>query len=66
MQNEGGAWELHEMKVYCPPPGLNGPQVMESLEKFLADHPGMIEKPYGDVMAASLGSAFPCQTQDAY
>jgi Rap1a immunity proteins len=49
--------------VFCPPPGLTGAQVKPAFMGFLADHPEMAEKPYGDAMAASLSQAFPCQTQ---
>lgn len=34
--------------VYCPPPGLNGHDAMTALERFVAGHPDMAEKPYGD------------------
>jgi len=53
---------VEERKVYCPPPGLKGLQVMIDFEKFLEDNPDLAEKPYGDAMAASLSLAFPCET----
>ncbi len=61
----GLSWSasLGGKEVYCPPPGLEGQQVMSTFEKFLEDNPDMAEKPYGDAMAASLSHAFPCQTQ---
>ncbi len=61
----GLSWStsLGGKEVYCPPPGLKGGQVMSTFEKFLEDNPDMVEKPYGHAMAASLGRAFPCQTQ---
>ena len=59
----GLSWRgsLAGKEVYCPPPGLKGQQVMSAFEKFLEDNPDMVEKPYGDAMAATLAQAFPCQ-----
>ena len=34
---------------------------MAALEQFLVRNPDMVEKSCGDVMAASLSRAFPCQ-----
>ena len=50
-------------EVFCPPPGLNGHQIMSAFEQFLQDNPDMAERPYGDAMAASLNREFPCQAQ---
>ena len=63
--SSGLSWRgsLAAKEVYCPPPGLKGQQVMSTFEQFLEDNPDMAEKRYGDVMAASLTHAFPCQTQ---
>jgi hypothetical protein len=36
---------------------------MSALEQFVADHPEMAEKLYGDALAASLSREFPCQVQ---
>ena len=54
---------LGDKKVYCPPPGLKGQQIMSAFEQLLGDNPDMAERPYGDAMAASLSRAFPCQAQ---
>jgi len=61
----GLSWRgsLAGKEVYCPPPDLKGRQVMIVFEKFLEENPDMAERPYGDAMAASLGRAFPCQSQ---
>jgi hypothetical protein len=42
---------------------IKGGQVMAALDQFLVSNPDMVEKSYGDVMAASLSRAFPCQAQ---
>jgi hypothetical protein len=49
-------------EVYCPPPGLTGRQIMTAFERFIADTPGMVDKPYGATLPQSLRAAFPCQT----
>ncbi len=61
----GLSWRgsLGGKEIYCPPPGLNGNQIMSAFEQFLVDNPDMAEKPYGDAMAAALSRAFPCQAQ---
>ena len=61
----GLSWRglLAGKEVYCPPPSFKGRQVMIVFEKFLEENPDMAERPYGDAMAASLGRAFPCQSQ---
>jgi hypothetical protein len=61
----GLSWKgsLGGKEVYCPPTGLNGDQVMTTLDQFLAGNPDMAERTYGDAMAASLSRAFPCQAR---
>jgi len=46
----GRSWRgsLAGKEIYCPPPGLNGHEVMIAFENFLADHPEVADKPYGD------------------
>jgi hypothetical protein len=36
---------------------------MTTLDQFLASNPDLVEKSYGDAMAASLSRAFPCPAQ---
>ena len=45
------------------PSAMKGGQVMAALDQFLVSNPDMVEKSYGDVMAASPSRAFPCQAQ---
>ena len=61
----GLSWKgtLGGKDVYCPPPGFKGGQVMTALEQLLGDHPDLAERSYGEALAASLGRAYPCQTQ---
>jgi hypothetical protein len=61
----GLSWKgtLGGKDLYCPPPGLKGGQVMTTLDQFLASNPDLVEKSYGDAMAASLSRAFPCPAQ---
>ena len=61
----GLSWRgsLAGKEIYCPPPDLNGNQIMGAFERFLGDNPDMAESPYGDAMAATLSRAFPCQAQ---
>jgi hypothetical protein len=40
---------------------LKGSDAIPALERFLADHPDMAEKTYGDAPAATLSRAFPCR-----
>jgi hypothetical protein len=63
--SSGLSWRgsLAGKEVFCPPPGLNGHQIMSAFEQFLQDNPDMAERPYGDAMAASLNREFPCQAQ---
>jgi hypothetical protein len=44
----GLSWRgsLAGKEVYCPPPGLNGHEIMVALEKFLEENPDMAERPY--------------------
>jgi hypothetical protein len=46
--------------VFSPPSGLKGGEAMSAFERFLADHPDMAERPYGDALASSLSQEFPC------
>ena len=59
----GVSWStsLGGKEVYRPLPGLKGPQVMSAFERFLEDNPDMVDKPYGDAIAASLSRTFPCK-----
>jgi Rap1a immunity proteins len=61
--SSGLSWQgaLGGKQVYCPPPGLKGGEAMSAFERFLADHPEMAERPYGDTMAAMLSRTFPCR-----
>jgi hypothetical protein len=52
--------ELAGKQVFCSPPGLNGGGIMGTLQRFVADHPDMAERRYGEALAASLSLAFPC------
>ena len=54
------AGSLSGKPVYCPPPGAKGSEALSALERFLADHPDLAERPYGDALAASLRQQFPC------
>jgi Rap1a immunity proteins len=54
------AGSLTGRPVYCPPLGAKGSEALGNLERFLAHHPDMAEKPYGDALAASLVQEFPC------
>jgi hypothetical protein len=38
-------------------------QDMPAFERFLKENPDLAERPYGDVMAATLSRAYPCQTK---
>ena len=49
--------------IYCPVSGMKGRDVMIGFKQFLADHPEMADRPYGQAMAASLIREFPCQAQ---
>ena len=46
--------------AYCAPPDFKGPQLMGALEAFVGDHPSLAEQPYGEAMAATLRTSFPC------
>jgi hypothetical protein len=63
--SSGLSWQgpIGGKQVYCPPAGLKGGEAMSAFERFLADHPQMAERPYGDAMAATLSRAFPCQAE---
>ena len=63
--SSGLSWPVRSAgkEVYCPPPGLKGGEAMSAFERFLADHPDMAERPYGDAMAATLSRAFPWQAE---
>jgi hypothetical protein len=63
--SSGLSWQgaIGGKPVYCPPAGVKGGEAMSAFERFLADHPEMAERPYGDAMAASLSREFPCQGQ---
>src|ERR1700730_3675916 len=50
-------------RAYCAPPAFKGPQIMAALEAFVGDHPALAERPYGEAMAATLKTAFPCNAQ---
>lgn len=50
-------------RAYCPPPDFKGPQLMGAFEAFVSDHPAIAERPYGEAMAATLRTAFPCNAQ---
>ncbi len=54
------AGKLDGKPVFCPPLGAKGSDALSTLERFLADHPDMAEKPYGEALAASLAREFPC------
>ena len=56
------AGSLSGKPVYCPPPGVKAREAMSAFERFLADHPDMAERPYGEALAASLTQEFPCST----
>jgi hypothetical protein len=60
----GLAWAgtLAEKGVYCPPPGLDGPEVMSALESYVGEQPRAADQPYGEALAAALRRAFPCQS----
>jgi hypothetical protein len=36
---------------------------MSAFEAFVGDHPGLAERPYGEAMAATLRTTFPCNAQ---
>jgi hypothetical protein len=48
-------------RAYCAPPDFKGPQLMGAFETFVGDHPALAERPYGEAMAATLRTAFPCK-----
>jgi hypothetical protein len=50
-------------RAYCAPPEFKGPQIMGAFEAFVGDHPALAERPYGEAMAATLRTAFPCTAQ---
>jgi hypothetical protein len=50
-------------RAYCAPPDFKGPQLMGAFEAFVGDHPALAERPYGEAMAATLKTAFPCNAQ---
>jgi hypothetical protein len=50
-------------RAYCAAPDLKGPQIMVAFETFVGDHPALAEKSYGEAMAATLRTAFPCNAQ---
>jgi Rap1a immunity proteins len=54
------AGSLSGKPIYCPPPGAKGSEALSTLERFLADHPDMADRPYGEALAASLIQEFPC------
>jgi hypothetical protein len=45
--------------VFCPPSGLKGGEAMSAFERFLAGHPDVAERPYGDTLASSLSQELP-------
>ena len=54
------AGSLSGKPVYCPAPGAKGSEALSALARFLADHPDMADKPYGEALGASLSQQFPC------
>jgi hypothetical protein len=48
-----GAGSLAGKEIYRPPLGLKGRELMSAFEQFLADHPEMADKPYGDAMGST-------------
>ena len=50
-------------RAYCASPDLKGPQIMGAFETFVSDHPSLAEQPYGEAMAATLRTAFPCNAR---
>jgi Rap1a immunity proteins len=58
----GLAWNdtFGSIRVYCPPAGLAGPQIMSALQQFVGDNPDAADQPYGGVLVKSLHYAFPC------
>ena len=57
------AGKLDGKPVFCPPPGAKGSDALSNLERFLADHPDLAERPYGEALAASLSREFPCSNR---
>jgi hypothetical protein len=49
--------------AYCAPPDFKGPQIMDAFEAFVGAHPALAERPYGEAMAATLRTAFPCNAK---
>jgi hypothetical protein len=54
------AGSLTGKPVYCLPPGAKGSEALSNFERFIADHPDLAERPYGEALAASLIQEFPC------
>jgi len=42
---------------------FKGRQIMGAFEASVGDHPALAERPYGEAMAATLRTAFPCDAQ---
>jgi hypothetical protein len=61
----GFSWggDVPGKRAYCAPPDFKGPQIMGAFEAFVGDHPALAERPYGEAMAATLRTAFPCNAQ---
>ena len=61
----GLSWRgsLAGKEIYRPPLCLKGHEIVSAFEQFLADHPEMADKPYGDAMASTFSRAFPCQAR---
>jgi Rap1a immunity proteins len=53
-------------RAFCAPPEFKGPQIMGAFEAFVGEHPALAERPYGEAMAATLRTAFPCNAQGTY
>jgi hypothetical protein len=47
--------------IFCPPEGNSYAQMIQIIEKFIADHPEKEHLPKGIIASAALAEAFPCK-----
>ena len=59
----GGMWYLQQIEkepTTCIPEGFTATQARQIVQKFMADHPGMLNQSATTVAGTALEHAFPC------
>jgi len=59
----GGMWYLQQIEkepTTCMPEGFTGTQARPIIEKYMADHPEMLDQSATKIAGTALALAFPC------